>query len=42
MELMMKWKNSVGFDLVGSSGNTDSFGAGLRLDSTYSNKFGRA
>lgn len=38
MELMMKWKNSVGFDLVGSSGNTDSFGAGLRLDSTYSNQ----
>jgi putative salt-induced outer membrane protein YdiY len=37
-ELIMKWKSSVGFDLVGSSGNTDSLGAGLRLDSTYSNK----
>ena len=37
-QLIKKWKNSVGFDLVGSSGNTDLFGAGLRLDSTYSNK----
>jgi putative salt-induced outer membrane protein YdiY len=37
-ELIMKWKSSVGFDLVGSSGNTDSLGAGLRLDSTFSNK----
>ena len=38
LELLMKWKNSVGFDLVGSSGNSDSLGIGLRLDSTYSNK----
>lgn len=39
LELQMKWKSSVGFDLVGSSGNTDSLGVGFRLDSTYSNKF---
>ncbi|MEK9772297.1 MAG: DUF481 domain-containing protein [Opitutae bacterium] len=39
LELMMQWKSSVGFDLVGSSGNTDSLGIGFRLDSTYANKF---
>lgn len=39
LELLMKWKSSIGFDLVGSSGNSDSLGIGLRLDSTYSNKF---
>ncbi len=38
LELMMQWKSSVGFDLVGSSGNTDSMGIGFRLDSTYANK----
>ena len=37
--LLMKWKNSLGFDLVGSSGNTDSLGAGFRMDSIYSNNF---
>lgn len=39
LELKMKWKSSIGFDLVGSSGNTDSIGAGFRMDSTYSNIF---
>ena len=39
LELLMKWKSSIGLDLVGSSGNSDSIGAGFRLDSTYSNKF---
>ena len=39
LELLMKWKSSVGFDLVGSSGNTDSFAIGFRLDSTYANNF---
>jgi putative salt-induced outer membrane protein YdiY len=34
----MKWKNSMGFDLAGSSGNTEDFGLGLRADSTYGNK----
>ena len=34
----MKWKNSMGFDLTGSSGNTEDFGLGLRADSTYGNK----
>ena len=36
---LMKWKNSMGFDLAGSSGNTEDFGLGLRADSTYGNKF---
>ncbi|MBT3568094.1 MAG: hypothetical protein HN494_04535, partial [Opitutae bacterium] len=35
----MKWKHSMGFDLTGSSGNTEDFGLGLRADSTYGNKF---
>ena len=39
LELLMKWKSSLGFDLVGSSGNTDAIGIGFRLDSTYSNNF---
>ena len=39
LELLMKWKSSVGFDLVGSSGNTDSFAIGFRLDSTHANNF---
>ena len=37
--LLMKWTHSIGFDLTGSSGNTDDFGLGLRADSTYGNKF---
>ena len=34
----MSWKNSLGFDLTGASGNTESFGVGARLDSQYGNK----
>ena len=37
-ELVMSWKNSLGFDLTGASGNTESFGVGARLDSQYGNK----
>ena len=37
LEKEMKWQNSIGFDWVGSSGNTDSNGLGIRLDSIYSN-----
>jgi putative salt-induced outer membrane protein YdiY len=37
LEKRMKWQNSIGFDWVGSAGNTDSSGLGLRLDSVYSN-----
>ena len=37
--LLMKWKNSFGFDLAGASGNSDSLGIGLRVDSIYSNDF---
>ncbi len=37
-KLIMAWKNSLGFDLTGASGNTDSFGIGVRLDSKYGNK----
>ncbi len=37
--LLMKWSHSLGFDFMGSSGNTDDFGLGLRADSTYGNKF---
>ena len=37
LEKQMQWENSIGFDLVGSAGNTDSTGLGLRLDSVYSN-----
>ena len=36
--LVMSWKNSLGFDLMGASGNTDNFGIGARLDSEYGNK----
>jgi len=35
--MRMKWENSIGFDLTGSSGNTDSVGLGLRVDSIYFN-----
>ena len=36
--LVMSWKNSLGFDLMGSSGNTQNFGIVARLDSEYGNK----
>ena len=35
----MEWTSSLGFDLTGSSGNTEDFGLGFRLDSTYGNKW---
>ncbi len=37
--LLLKWKHSVGFDLTGSSGNSDNFGLGIRMDSSLSNEF---
>jgi putative salt-induced outer membrane protein YdiY len=36
--LVMSWQNSLGFDMMGASGNTESFGIGARLDSQYGNK----
>ena len=36
--LQMKWKHSLGFNLTGASGNSESFGLGIRLDSSYGNK----
>jgi len=36
--LRMKWENSLGFDLTGSSGNSDSLGIGLRVDSLFANR----
>ena len=36
--LVMAWKNSLGFDFMGASGNTQNFGIGARLDSEYGNK----
>lgn len=36
--MQMKWKHALGFDLTGASGNTDSFGLGIRLDSSFANK----
>jgi putative salt-induced outer membrane protein YdiY len=36
--LVMSWKNSLGFDFMGASGNTQTFGIGARLDSDYGNK----
>ena len=38
LAMLMKWKHAIGFDLTGASGNTDSFGLGIRLDSSYENK----
>lgn len=38
LAMQMKWKHAVGFDLTGASGNTDSFGLGIRLDSSLGNK----
>lgn len=37
--LLMKWSHALGFDLTGSSGNTQDFGLGFRADSTYGNRF---
>ena len=34
----MKWTNALGFNLSGASGNTEDFGLGFRLDSSYRNK----
>ena len=34
----MKWSSKLGFDLSGTSGNTEDFGLGFRLDSSYANK----
>jgi putative salt-induced outer membrane protein YdiY len=36
--LLLQWKHALGFDLAGSSGNTDDFGLGIRIDSTLANK----
>jgi putative salt-induced outer membrane protein YdiY len=36
--LVMSWKNSLGFDFMGASGNTQTFGIGARLDTDYGNK----
>ena len=36
--LMLKWTHSLGFDLTGSSGNSENFGLGIRLDSALGNK----
>ena len=38
LAMQMKWKHAIGFDLTGASGNTDSFGLGIRLDSSFENK----
>ena len=37
-QLVMSWKNSLGFDFTGASGNTQTFGIGARFDSDYGNK----
>ena len=37
LALQMKWNHSLGFDLTGASGNSESFGLGIRLDSSYGN-----
>ena len=36
--MVMDWSNSLGFDFMGSSGNTQTFGIGARFDSNYGNK----
>lgn len=36
--LLLKWKHALGFDLTGSSGNSENFGLGIRLDSSLGNK----
>lgn len=36
--LVMSWKNSLGFDFMGASGNTQNFGIGARIDSEFGNK----
>jgi putative salt-induced outer membrane protein YdiY len=38
LAMQMKWKHSLGFDLTGASGSTDSFGLGIRVDSSLGNK----
>ena len=38
LAMQMKWQHAIGFDLTGASGNTDSFGLGIRLDSSFENK----
>ena len=38
LAMQMKWNHSLGFDLTGASGNSESFGLGIRMDSTYGNK----
>lgn len=38
LAMQMEWKHALGFDLTGASGNTDSFGLGIRLDSSLGNK----
>ena len=38
LAMLMKWKHAIGFDLTGASGNTDSFGLGIRLDSSLGNR----
>ena len=38
LAMQMKWKHAIGFDLTGASGNTDSFGLGIRLDSKLGNR----
>ena len=37
-EMMMKWEHAFGLDLTGSSGNSENFGLGMRLDSNLGNK----
>ncbi len=38
MAMQMKWKHAIGFDLTGASGNSESFGLGIRLDSSLGNR----
>ncbi|MDA7756634.1 DUF481 domain-containing protein [Opitutales bacterium] len=38
LAMQMKWKHALGFDLTGASGNTDSFGLGIRVDSSLGNR----
>jgi putative salt-induced outer membrane protein YdiY len=38
LAMQMKWKHAIGFDLTGASGNAESFGLGIRLDSSLGNR----
>ena len=38
LAMQMTWNHAIGFDLTGASGNTDSFGVGIRLDSKLGNR----